>query len=66
MFKLMDKKIIAILRNILFFNWPYGCCDFWQNNVLLLEKIQHQNLQNATKMQRITYLWLVLALRNPK
>ena len=24
MFKLMDKKIIAILRKLFFFNWPYG------------------------------------------
>ena len=24
MIKLMDKKIIAILRNLFFFNWPYG------------------------------------------
>ena len=25
MFKLMDKKIIAILRKLCLFNWPYEC-----------------------------------------
>ena len=24
MFKLMDKKIIALLRKLFFLNWPYG------------------------------------------
>ena len=39
MFKLMDKKIVAILSKLFLLNWPYDLFNFYgKNNVLTILK----------------------------
>ena len=46
MFKLMDKKIIAILRKLFLLNWPYGIlhCRAMKNEISLHIKADPQSL----------------------